>query len=224
VSFARAEETVIRILHVNDFHGFAEPYQPYGSNEMLGGIAYLAAKVNDLRKQRPSLLLSAGDMIQGNNWANLFQGESVIELMNTMGFDAMVAGNHEFDFGQEILQQLISEAHFPVLGANVQGMSMLKPFIIREIDGVKIAIVGVVTEDTSVTTHPRNAAGLQFEPPADTIEKYMKELQKQPDVIFVLSHIGYTADRALAEKVDGIDVIVALEHGPPGISPISAAH
>ena len=67
-------------------------------------------------------MLSAGDMIQGNNWTNLFQGESVIELMNAMRFDAMVVGNHEFDFGQDVLRKRISEAKFPVLGANVEGL------------------------------------------------------------------------------------------------------
>lgn len=208
VSFAHAEETVIRILHINDFHGFAEPYIPLGSNEMMGGIAYLAAKADALRKEKPTLLLSAGDMIQGNNWANLFQGESVIELMNAMEFDAMVLGNHEFDFGQEVLKKRISEARFPVLMANVQGLDMLKPFIIREISGVRIAIIGVVTDDTPETTHPRNVAGLKFVPPADTLEKYVKELCSKADIIIVLSHIGYSADRMLAEKVGGIDVIV----------------
>lgn len=120
-TFAYGQQVEIRILHVNDFHGFAEPYKPLGSDEPLGGIPYLAAKVNELRKGKPSLLLSAGDMIQGNNWANLFQGESVMEWMNEMRFDAMVLGNHEFDFGQEVLKKRISEARFPILGANVEG-------------------------------------------------------------------------------------------------------
>lgn len=207
-SFAHAEETVIRILYINDFHGFAEPYIPLGSKEMLGGIGYLAAKADALRKEKPALLLSAGDMIQCNNWANLFQGESVIELMNAMKFDVMVLGNHEFDFGQEVLKKRISEARFPVLGANVRGLDKLKPFIIRNISGVRIAIIGVVTEDTPETTHPRNVAGLKFEPPAETVEKYVKELKQKADIIIVLSHIGYSADRMLAEKVGGIDVIV----------------
>jgi len=77
-SFGHGQELQIRILHVNDFHGFAEPYKPIGSDEMLGGIAYLASRVEELRKEKLSLLLSAGDMIQGNNWTNLFQGESVL--------------------------------------------------------------------------------------------------------------------------------------------------
>jgi len=93
-SSVHAAETVIRLLHVNDFHGFAEPSFPFGSQEMRGGAAYLAAKAEALRSERPTLLVSAGDMIQGNNWANLFQGESVIELMNAMKFHAMVLGNH----------------------------------------------------------------------------------------------------------------------------------
>src|SRR4030042_603786 len=132
-SLAYSQDYEIRILYVNDFHGFAEPYKPLGSDELHGGIAYLAAKVDKLRKEKPSLFLAAGDMIQGNNWANLFQGESVIELMNEMGFDAMVLGNHEFDFGQEVLKKRISEASFPILGANVKGMEGLKPYVIKEL-------------------------------------------------------------------------------------------
>ncbi len=164
VSFAYGEPRAIRILHVNDFHGFAEPYKPLGSNELLGGISFLASKVDELRREKPSLLLSAGDMIQGNNWANLFQGESVIELMNAMRFDAMEVGNHEFDFGQDVLKKRISEAKFPILGANVIGIEGLKPFVIKEVNGVKIAIIGVVTEDTAITTHPKNVVGLNFLP------------------------------------------------------------
>jgi 2',3'-cyclic-nucleotide 2'-phosphodiesterase (5'-nucleotidase family) len=208
LSFAYGEQAEIRILHVNDFHGFAEPYKTFGSNERVGGIAYLAAKVEELRKGRPSLLLSAGDMIQGNNWANLFQGESVIELMNEMRFDAMVVGNHEFDFGPEVLKKRVSEANFPVLGANVEGLKILTPYIIKELRGAKIAIIGLVTEDVPISTHPRNIPGIKFSSPMDTVEKYVKELKNKTHMIVVLSHIGHPVDRILAEKVKGIDVIV----------------
>ena len=208
VSFAYGQAREIRILHLNDFHGFAQPYKPLGSNELLGGIAHLASKVDQLRTEKPSLLLSAGDMIQGNNWANLFQGESVIELMNAMRCDAMVVGNHEFDFGQEVLKKRISEANFPVLGANVEGIWGLKPFVFKEINGVNVAIIGVVTEDTPISTHPKNVVGLKFLSLIDTVERYLSELKEKADITIVLSHIGYPADRVLAEKVKGIDVIV----------------
>ncbi len=198
----------LRILHVNDFHGFAEAYQPLGSQELLGGAACLGGMIKTLRREKPTLLLAAGDMLQGSNWANMFQGKSVIELMNAMRFDAMVLGNHEFDFGQEALKKIISETAFPVLGANVEGMQHLKPFVILERGGVRVAVIGIVIEETPVSTHPRNVVGLRFLPVAETVAKYVRELRMRADIILVLSHIGYGADRWLAERVKGIDVIV----------------
>ncbi len=198
----------IRILHVNDFHGFAEPYKSYGSEELSGGVAWLAAEAGMLRREKPSLLLAAGDMISGNTWANLFRGEPAVELMNLMGFDAMTVGNHEFDYGADVLKQRISAALFPVLGANVKGLDLLKPYFIKELAGVRIAVLGVVTEDTPVTTHPKNVQGLKFRPVQETVKKYLPELRRQADIVIVLSHIGFAADRRLAEQVPGIDVIV----------------
>ncbi len=205
---AHAQSLDLRILHVNDFHGFAEAYKPLGSRELLGGVAHLAGRAGSLKQEKPTLLLAAGDMIQGNNWANMSQGESVIELMNAMEFDAMVLGNHEFDFGQAVLKKRVSESAFPVLGANVEGVDRLKPFVIKEMGGVRVGIVGIVTEETPVATHPRNVSGLRFLPSAETVEKCLQELKNKADIIIVLSHIGHAADRALAEKVKGIDVIV----------------
>jgi 2',3'-cyclic-nucleotide 2'-phosphodiesterase (5'-nucleotidase family) len=203
-----ATQHEIRILHVNDFHGFAAAYKPYGSDEAQGGLAYLAQRAEDLRAEKPTLFLAAGDMIQGNNWTNLFQGKSSIEVMNAMNFDAMVLGNHEFDFGQAILKERAGETKFPVLGANISGLGAVKPYIIKNVDGLSMAVIGVVTDDTPVTTHPRNVTGLQFLSPEDTVEKYVRELKGKSDIIIVLSHIGFSADSDLAKKVDGIDVIV----------------
>ena len=198
----------VRILHINDFHGFADGYKPYGSDEIQGGLAELAARADELRAEKPTLFLAAGDMVQGNNWANLFQGKSSIEAMNAMNFDAMVVGNHEFDFGQAILKERIGEANFPVLGANVIGLSTLKPYVMKDLEGLTITVIGVVTGDTPVTTHPKNVTGLQFLPPEDTVTKYVRELRGKSDIVVVLSHLGFSADSDLAKKVDGIDVIV----------------
>ncbi|HOG82651.1 MAG TPA: 5'-nucleotidase C-terminal domain-containing protein [Smithellaceae bacterium] len=208
ILMACAAQHEIRILHVNDFHGFATAYKPYGSEEEQGGLAYLAQRVQELRSEKPTLLVAAGDMIQGNNWANLFQGKSSIEAMNSMKFDAVVVGNHEFDFGQAILKERIQEANFPFLGANVAGLSQLKSYVVKNLDGLSIAVIGVVTGDTPTTTHPKNVSGLQFSSPVDTVEKYVRELRAKNDIIVVLSHIGFSADMELAKKVEGIDVIV----------------
>jgi 5'-nucleotidase / UDP-sugar diphosphatase len=203
-----ARQVDLKIFYVNDFHGFAEPYQPVGSASPLGGIAYLAEAVDRARGKQPSLLLSAGDMIQGNTWANLFRGKSSIEVMNTMRFDAMVVGNHEFDFGPKVLQKRMAQARFPIIGANVKGLPALKPYVIKNLSGIRIAIIGVVTPETPVATHPRNVAGLTFSTPESAIKQCLAELKGRADLILVLSHCGFQADKELAARVPAIDVIV----------------
>jgi 5'-nucleotidase/UDP-sugar diphosphatase len=206
-TYTQAQE--LRILHINDFHGFATPHKLLGSDELNGGIAYWAWLADKRSKEKPSLIFAAGDMIQGNTWANLFQGKPTIEVMNAIGFDAMVVGNHEFDFGQDTLKERILEATFPVLGANVLGLSAyIKPYVIKEKNGLKVAIIGVVTEDTPTATHPKNITGLTFLPVSDTVDKYVKEVRDKVDIVIVLSHIGYNADMMLASNVKGIDVII----------------
>jgi 5'-nucleotidase/UDP-sugar diphosphatase len=201
-------EQSIRILHVNDFHGFVDGYKPSGAKETLGGAAVLAGKIDRLRAERPSLLVSAGDMIQGDNWTNQFQGGSTIELMNLLKFDVMTLGNHEFDFGQDILRRRMSEAAFPVLGANIEGLPGVKPYVILQCGGLRVGIIGIATEEIPITTHPHNVTGLKFLPVKTVTERYVQELRNRADLLVVLSHTGYDEDRALAKAVSGIDVIV----------------
>ncbi len=203
-----AAQVDLKILYVNDFHGFAEPDKPTGADAPLGGIAYLAGAVDRARGKSPSLLLAAGDMIQGNVWANLFRGKSSLDVMNAMKFDAMVVGNHEFDFGPKVLKERVAQARFPLLGANVKGFPALKPFIIKNLQGVRIAIIGVVTPETPLHTDPRKVKGLTFSTPESAVRKYLQELKGRADIIVVLSHCGLQADRELAAKVPGIDVII----------------
>jgi 2',3'-cyclic-nucleotide 2'-phosphodiesterase (5'-nucleotidase family) len=198
-----AEPLSIRILHLNDFHGFVRPTGTSEMSQPLGGAARLAEKITRLRAEKPSLLLSAGDMIQGDSWANLSSGASVIELMNLLKFDAMTTGNHEFDFGQEILGQRIRQASFPVLAANVSGFEALKPYTIIERGGVRIGIIGLVTDDTPETSHPRNTTGLIFSKPLDRAAGLVRELRGKTDLIVLLTHLGHSEDRALAEKLSG---------------------
>ncbi len=202
------EPVHLRILHLNDFHGFADSQLPIGSPDRIGGISFLAGEVNRLRQDQPTLLLAAGDMIQGNPWANLSEGKSSMEVMNAMGVSAMVLGNHEFDFGQEVLQKRIQEAKFPVLAANVQGFPGIQPHVIKELSGIKVAIIGLVTENTPVATHPKNVKGLVFSSAVASARKALRELADKPDLVVVLSHLGLPADRRLARAVKGIQVIV----------------
>ncbi|MCX8111092.1 MAG: 5'-nucleotidase C-terminal domain-containing protein [Syntrophorhabdaceae bacterium] len=209
VSFnALCEDIDIRVLYVNDFHGFAEEQKSDFTGGMVGGATYIGGMVDRLRQERPSLLLSAGDMIQGSNWANLFYGKSVIEIMNIMGFDAMTIGNHEFDFGIDALKERMKDARFPFLGANIIGIEGIQPFIVRQLKDIKIAIIGLATEETPIYTHPDNVRGLVFQSAFDTAEIFIKELRDKVDMIIILSHLGLHNDMVLAQKIGGIDVIV----------------
>jgi 2',3'-cyclic-nucleotide 2'-phosphodiesterase (5'-nucleotidase family) len=147
-------------------------------------------------------------MIKGNNWSDFFQGASVMALMNLMRFDAMVPGNHEFDYGLAVLRQRLQEARFPVVAANVKGLAEVKPYVIKELAGLKIALLGLLTPETPIITHPRNTAGLQFLPPAAVVKEYLPQLRQKADLVVVLSHLGYPEDRELAAQVPGLDLIV----------------
>lgn len=208
VSLSYAEPRDIRILHINDFHGFAEPHKVKGEVEPVGGIAYLASRAKDLRLEKPTLLLSAGDMIRGNVWTDYFKGEPVIRVMNIMGFDAMVVGNHEFDFGMHVLAKRIGEAGFPVLGVNVEGMDGLRPYMVREVNGIRVGIIGVITEELQSLTGPGNTAGLRVMPVRQAVRQILDELKGRVDLVVLLSHMGYQEDRSVAADISGLNVIV----------------
>lgn len=202
-ALALAEPRSIRILHLNDFHGFVRPTTAVSMSRPSGGAARLAEEINRLRAEKPSLLLAAGDMIQGDSWANLTSGAAVIDLMNLLRFDAMTTGNHEFDFGQEILKERIRQASFPLLAANVSGLEPLQPYTIINRGGLRIGIIGLVTDETPETSHPRNTSGLIFTSPFGRAAELVRELRTKTDLIVLLTHLGHTEERALAEKLNG---------------------
>lgn len=207
-------QTTLTVLHVNDLHARMEPFAPATDAPVVGGMARIAAKAFAIRADQPGkvLFLSAGDMIHGTNIANLFGGRSVIETMNLAGFDAMTLGNHEFNYGQEALLALGEKALFPFLGANIinaEGQRYVKPYIIKEVGNLKVAIIGLSAEETPIVTHPKNVAGMTFANPIVTAKELVKvqEIQ-EADLILALTHIGAELDRQLAAEVPEIDVIV----------------
>ena len=127
--YAAQTDVHLTILHVNDMHGHILPStakNPDGKisidTETVGNAANLAGMIGEERAKNPegTLLLSAGDMFQGTPVSNLFKGKPVIEFMNYLAFDAMAVGNHEFDWGLDAFNQLLTAARFPFLSANIQ--------------------------------------------------------------------------------------------------------
>ena len=116
----QAADTLV-ILHTNDTHARLEPYASASDAAPIGGMSRVATLVDELREgnEQSVLLLDAGDAWHGTNIANMFEGESVVEIMNLMAYDAMTLGNHDFNYGQTALANRQGEAVFPVLAANV---------------------------------------------------------------------------------------------------------
>jgi len=208
----------LTILHINDFHGRLLPYIVKSISEKVpvSGAAYLAQMINEERSKNPegTILLSAGDMFQGTPQSNIFRGEPVVEIMNYLKFDAMAVGNHEFDWGQETLQKLSSISNFPYLSANIvdkdgKYLPYLKPYVIIERKGIKIAVIGLTTPETAYITKPDYVKDLKFLDPVEILPNIIDDVRnKGANLVVVLSHLGFDADKELAEKVSGIDVIV----------------
>jgi 2',3'-cyclic-nucleotide 2'-phosphodiesterase (5'-nucleotidase family) len=213
---AGAETVDLTILHINDFHGHLLPKPGREGKAATGGMAYIAQMVSEERAKNPdgTLLLSAGDMFQGTPVSNLFHGKPVIEAMNRMGFDAMTLGNHEFDWGMNVLHDLRKTAAFPFLSANIvdEKGSLLpgvKPYRILQRKGLKIAVIGITTPETHYTTKPGNIKGYRVIAAEKALPPLIETVKKEGAVlIIVLSHMGLDEDREMASLVNGIDLIV----------------
>ncbi len=215
----------LTILHINDFHSRIEAINKYDStcsaketeaNECFGGIARVKSAIDAKRAELKGgnlLVLDAGDEFQGSLYYSKFKSGPVAEFMNGIGFDAMAIGNHEFDDGPAELDKLIGAVKFPIISGNTVSAkgSLLdgkyKGYVIKEIGGQKVAIVSVLAKDTSETSSP--GKDITFEDEITYLQKAVKEIQAEGvNKIIALTHVGYLKDQEIAEKVDGIDVIV----------------
>ncbi|VDN48230.1 Multifunctional 2',3'-cyclic-nucleotide 2'-phosphodiesterase/5'-nucleotidase/3'-nucleotidase [Petrocella atlantisensis] len=198
----------ITVFHVNDVHSRVAEYNNFG-------FAKIATVVNEARTAGDHvLLLDAGDSFHGQTFATISKGASIARLMNLMKFDALTTGNHDFNYGQARLLELQAETNFPLLAANVikaDNSMLLDDYVIKEFEGVKVAIFGLATPETTYKTHPDNVEGLTFEDPTVTAQRMVDLLTPMADIIVCLGHIGnqgmYTSE-AIATAVDGIDLFV----------------
>ncbi len=213
LAFADGTSTQLTIIHTNDTHSRVATDERGGSI----GFEKIATLIKAAKAQNPNtLVLDAGDTLHGQTFATISRGQSIVDLMNIVGYDAMVPGNHDFNYGQERLLELKKTMDFPLLSANItntDGEDFLSPYVIKEVDGIKIAIFGLSTPETAFKTSPDNVTGLIFEDPAVAAQRIVDELQGKADVIIALAHLGldesstYRSD-LVAEKVTGIDLII----------------
>jgi 2',3'-cyclic-nucleotide 2'-phosphodiesterase (5'-nucleotidase family) len=207
------------ILFFSDFHAHFEPFEVPGTEGEVGGLARLAGLADEVRAENeaagvPTFLLIAGDMLQGTTYSTVYRGEVEFACLNEMAVSAMCLGNHEFDYGQENLRDLIALADFPVLAANVRGAaesddgSFTQKFAWLEAGDKRILVIGLTTPETPITTAPRNVVGLAFDEPAATAADIIEEYGEDADVIVAVTHFGFENDLALAKAVPALDVVV----------------
>lgn len=205
----------LTFFHTNDTHAHLKPFQRGRDKPLVGGIAHLAALLARKRKEYPdSLLLSAGDVFQGTLFYNFFKGEVDFRCMNLLGYDAMCLGNHEFDDYQEILLRSLGMLKFPALSANLAFSSvtelnrLVQPFVIRELAGVKVGIIGLTTDELTRLTNPKYLNGVVVNDCVGILHNFVAMIRDQVDLVVILSHIGLNRDLEIAATVDGVDLII----------------
>jgi 5'-nucleotidase/UDP-sugar diphosphatase len=223
---APQEKPDVVFLHWNDFHGQVLPreatWRGRGRNDqplpMVGGAAALAGFVAKVRASAGTarvIVTDGGDWYQGTLEGNETRGRLVVALMNRLLPDAAVLGNHEYDFGDANVKELVALAKFPVLGANILDgkskertlMPYVRPFVTLQVKGVRIAIVGLITEGTRlVSTGPWGDA--VFEEEKQTLTTLLPEVRKVADVVVLLTHCGVETDKELARAFPEIPLIL----------------
>ena len=213
----------ITILHTNDFHSKVEPITEYDSpcsveentaGECFGGFARLVTAVEAARERNPvSLLLDGGDHFQGSLFYTYYKGKVAAEIMNTLEYDAMTVGNHEFDDGPQVLREFIDSVDFPVLMSNADtskepalANKIMKSTVVER-GGKKYGLISLTPEDTDELASP--GPNVFFSDPVAAVQGEIDELSEQGiNRIIVLSHSGYDVDMRIAEQTTGVDVIV----------------
>jgi len=207
--YADENAVTITIIHTNDTHSRVEAGI---------GFAKVAAKVKELKATNPNtLVIDAGDTFHGQTFSTISKGESIIKIMNTIGYDLMTPGNHDFNYGQGRLMELAKMAQFPIISANLvkaDGATLLEPYVIKEVGGLKIGIFGLSTPETAYKTNPKNVEGLTFANPVDTAKKIVAELlAKEVDAIVAVTHLGIDKESIdtsylVRDNVESIDLII----------------
>ncbi|MGA9365023.1 MAG: bifunctional UDP-sugar hydrolase/5'-nucleotidase [Bacteroidota bacterium] len=228
----------LTILHWNDFHSQNVPFKVVIRDSIegrdsvyyVGGTATLLGYIHQLKANREDVaVLNAGDDFQGTSISSITKGRSQIELMNIIDPDAMTLGNHEFDYGLQNLENDLSLAHFPILNANIfderSGRNFQEPYLVKTFGNVRVGIIGLIAPDLPILTMRETLKGLRMLNHIQVTRKYIAELKKQQvNLIIVLSHIGVDADKALADSVPDIDVIVGGHSHTSLFQPIKRRH
>jgi 5'-nucleotidase len=198
----------VTLLQVNDVYQFAPVDQ--GKS---GGLARVMTLKQSIQKENPNtLFLMAGDTISPSVESITYKGAQMIDAWNIAGLDYATFGNHEFDFGPDVLKQRIKESKFSWVAANVIDITTnntfadVPPYVVREFGGVKVGIFGLVLPDTKITSKP--GENVEFRSPCETAKEMVSTLHAQGvKVVVALTHLSMKEDKEVARCAD-VDLIV----------------
>jgi 2',3'-cyclic-nucleotide 2'-phosphodiesterase (5'-nucleotidase family) len=205
---AAAEIRSLTILHTNDLHARISPL-----DNGRGGFAYLAAAIHRERANcTDCILLNAGDLVQGSPVSTIFHGLPVYQIANLLGFDAATLGNHEFDYGWMQVRTFLSAANYPIVDANIvngEGEPLTpKPYVILKVNGLRVAVIGAMTETLPSLTTPKLLQGWHATPLVPALRKYSAELRERSDLIVLLAHISGNEEANVLDSLPEIPVEV----------------
>lgn len=210
----------LTVLHTNDHHG-----RFWRNDDGEYGLAARKTLIDGIRQQVKasgghSLLLDGGDVNMGVPESDTQDAEPDFKGMNMLGYDAMAVGNHEFDKPLSVLNKQQSWIKFPMLSANIykDGKRLFKPYQVFDFAGLKVAVMGLTTDDTAKMVDPENVRGIEFRKPAAEAAGLMSELKRQAHVVIATTHMGHfpdgksgisaAGDVEMARAVSGLNLIV----------------
>jgi 2',3'-cyclic-nucleotide 2'-phosphodiesterase/3'-nucleotidase len=231
----------VTILSTADLHGNILPVDYYTNKPDDRGLAKVATLITQARRDNPNvLLLDSGDTIQGSpleyyhNRKNNAPPDPMMLAMNALRYDAMTVGNHEYNFGLEVFAKARREAKFPWIAANIYRtgtqQTAYDPYLVKEIGGVKIGILGLTTPAIPNWENPPNYAGLEFHEAVGEARKWVAVLRGKEavDLVVVAMHLGLEQDlrtgEAFPTNLKDENAAVAIASTVPGIDVMLLGH
>jgi 2',3'-cyclic-nucleotide 2'-phosphodiesterase (5'-nucleotidase family) len=231
----------IVILGTTDLHGNLYPIDYYTNKPDNRGLAKIATMIRQIRKENGNvMLIDSGDTIQGtpleyfHNKKNNTPPDPMMLAMNELRYDAMTVGNHEYNFGLDVLEKARGEAKFPWLSANTYDKATdqthFQPYIVKEMAGVRIAVLGLTTPGIPNWENAPNYAGLEFKDPLLEAKKWVPLLRgkERADVVVIAMHMGLEEDLRTGElnpgQVPNENEAIAIARQVPGVDLIFMGH
>ena len=231
----------IVVLGTTDQHGNLFPVDYYTDKADNRGLAKIGTLIRQVRSENKNvLLIDSGDTIQGtpleyyHNKKNNSPPDPMMLAMNMLGYDSMTVGNHEYNFGLPVLEKARSEAKFPWLSANTYNkgtnQTHFTPYIIKELAGVRIAVLGLTTPGIPNWENAPNYAGLEFREPLSEARKWVPILRRKEraDVVVIAMHMGLEQDLRTGEinpgQVANENRAIAIAKQVPGVDLIFMGH